>query len=634
MKITRDAKSYAYEEKIDNYWYHYENGKDEGWSGVFIDIHAPEWTEHNAQLDRGDDFEQNDTYNLYTYYNTLKDKRWISDIHNTLVQNHIKYDDKDKSRWKYYFAPKTYEITARNGVTYIITPKRNKDDKDYDQLYCKYVYPHEYDNFGNPDWDSYLPDPAELTKAQDAHTWDEAKLEDILAKCAIDYNRGVFTNNILYANRKGTDEYTPIMRILQQEQIDGNKEIGTYGYEGTAGRLELIHWLKGATNVKYGLLDEDPYAIDDPNRWDPKGYPVGGQPSINPRDDENLVCYDVLNAIGYAMYPNDNEFVDTLCAYPATNGTGGADDWYNHRHIGSNDWNKANAEKGTDDMPKNGYVNPGSDNQKIELYSWLGVVRNNGCDVAQYVYQKQRDDDKVIATFKNSWQRPINLRAPYVDPAIDAKTDENVIYLIKYLKLFDWRGIKDPKYTSADAWGYMWDDHWWFWAYYNVKRIDIDMRPGKIMTNLNKNQRQGGSEWVPLNDVTDTPDINHLILRPIDAETGDWMNMTKVTYTQWGQTAGEEGFVDVVQNTIYVENANTIIKNRMGLEAKQPNGNVLTKSQLRRNMRRFGAIYYRNDTDNVTEFDVRIPITIWYEWGYLDSYVTIHVNSTAGQHNL
>ena len=70
--------------------------------------------------------------------------------------------------------------------------------------------------------------------------------------------------------------------------------------------------------------------------------------------------------------------------------------------------------------------------------------------------------------------------------------------------------------------------------------------------------------------------------------------------------------------------------NMMGLKDETPNGSVLSEQQLKKNMRRFGAIYYKNDSGNVEEFDLRIPMTIWYEWGYLDYVLNLHVDRTGG----
>ena len=597
MKITRDAKAYVYQYKNEDYWFHYQTGEESGYSGVFVDIQAPE----------------------YQYHQTIRDERWTKKLSDNLKTNKIDFADNDKSRWKYYFAPKEYQITALNGETYTVTPRSGSGDNKWNQLFCKYVYPHKYANFGRANIDSYWLDPATITKASDAHTWDEAKLKDILAQCAIIYSNeldeqgnvvrdaGVFNDSILYAVRTADyalqAAYTPIAKILYQEQYDGN----TQSYHD-AGTVELIHWLKNTTNKNYAGRD----------------YPIGGVESIDPDDLDNLVCYDVLNAIGYAMLPNDNEKLDTVCAYE-----------YNHRHIGMNDWNKANAAAGTDNLPKNGYVNAGTENQKVELYAWLGVVRDNGCNVAQYVDQKQRDEEvtPTNATFKAAWERPINLKALYVDPAKDAKTNENIIYLIDYLKLFDWRGIKDERTPGVDAWGYMWKDHYWFWAYYNVRQIDIDLRKSRVMTNMDKKNRTADKEWVPLDQVTNSYYDDHLILRLVD-ENGSRLANTVYYYndwSDWSKTAFNDWTYGHAMTYQQEASANTYIKNMMGLEKIAPNGTELSEAQLLKNKRRFGAIYYRNDTGNAEDFDLRIPITIWYEWGFLDYVVNLHVAFSAGQ---
>ena len=200
MKIARDAKDYLYTEKIDNYWYHYNTGAYDGWSGTLIDIEAPK-----KDL-------------------TIRDKRWIKNISDNLKTEgngankmHLLNAAREyvKGTEKYYFAPKTYEIKVQTGDTYKITPRHGNDNPNWDKLVCKYVYPHDYANFGNANWDSYLPDPAHLTTAQDTHAWNEETLKADLAKCAIDYNAGVFTDTILYAIKVGDDEsvaanYTPI----------------------------------------------------------------------------------------------------------------------------------------------------------------------------------------------------------------------------------------------------------------------------------------------------------------------------------------------------------------------------------------------------------------------------------------
>jgi len=45
---------------------------------------------------------------------------------------------------------------------------------------------------------------------------------------------------------------------------------------------------------------------------------------------------------------------------------------------------------------------------------------------------------------------------------------------------------------------------------------------------------------------------------------------------------------------------------------------------------RFSAIYYQNNGDVVDEFDVYIPYTIEYEWGWLSRIADFKINTTHG----
>jgi hypothetical protein len=46
---------------------------------------------------------------------------------------------------------------------------------------------------------------------------------------------------------------------------------------------------------------------------------------------------------------------------------------------------------------------------------------------------------------------------------------------------------------------------------------------------------------------------------------------------------------------------------------------------------RFGTIYYQNNAENVTEFDVFVPYTIEYEWGWLSRIADFHIDTTHGR---
>jgi hypothetical protein len=48
---------------------------------------------------------------------------------------------------------------------------------------------------------------------------------------------------------------------------------------------------------------------------------------------------------------------------------------------------------------------------------------------------------------------------------------------------------------------------------------------------------------------------------------------------------------------------------------------------------RFGVIYYQNNGDNLTEFNIVVPITVEYYWGWLTRYQKIHFYDTRGNHH-
>jgi hypothetical protein len=288
-----------------------------------------------------------------------------------------------------------------------------------------------------------------------------------------------------------------------------------------------------------------------------------------------------------------------------------------------------------------------------QLRSWVGVVANNGCDVALYVEQAKHDtynpaidnaiekngpfkngqvaentvnaigltqyiaapadphDYTPVATILTSWQRPINLNQAPIKAALDANTGENTIYLLDYLKLFDWRGDKAHQ-------GYMYDNHWWFWAYYNVKGIMVDMQTDKVWTNMHQ---ASTSTFVPLNKVSTRA---HLWAgAPYFASTQAYYG--EGWDTQGNRRTGPATFYDDWQldtNGYYYATMEPQIEAWMGISPRNE-----TK------LARFGSIYYENNGDNVTEFDVIIPITIFYEWGAQKYYTLWHIDTTHGRTN-
>ena len=268
--------------------------------------------------------------------------------------------------------------------------------------------------------------------------------------------------------------------------------------------------------------------------------------------EENTVLYDVLNAIGYATRdPFDKDYSQ-----------------YD--------------------------INYSMRNMNRQLRAWLGYVKDDGNNVAQYVEQEKYDDDNK-ATFLVSWQRPINA---YMEP-FSSKTHEAYLYIIDYLRLYDWRGGK-PNY------GYMWDDNYWFWAYYNVKEINFDLRDAR--TNLHQ---KSNDSWVYLDQVS-TP----IQLYPIEVKN------PATASAQVIPGSGDIGkypfdLTDAHMNFTYAVN-NVALKAYMGF----PVHNV--------NKARFGGIYYKGNDEISESFSIIVPITVKYEWGSVTADFRINIENESG----
>lgn len=218
-----------------------------------------------------------------------------------------------------------------------------------------------------------------------------------------------------------------------------------------------------------------------------------------------------------------------------------------------------------------------------QLRAWLGYVKNDGNNVAQYVEQAQYDDDN-IATILVSWERPINA---YFVPAqlSDLNVNQDPVYFIDYLRLYDWRGDKTRQ-------GYMYDGHYWFWGYYNVNEIDVDLRPENILTNLN--QQQAGI-WLPLSSVTP-----YVRFSALDGTTGLQQYFFNLTSNQNFLSAQGEAALEAYMGISPVDNT-----------AKA----------------RFGGILYENLGSNNLNATFLVPVTVRYEFGSVTATLKIIVGN-------
>lgn len=484
---------------------------------------------------------------------TTKGEPWNSRVSNTLVEN--KVDLSKTKRCKYYFAPKgVYELTALNGKKYEITPEnRTYTDQNYpeiahpntnywNQLFCKYVWPHTYVDMNEPNYTTlpakdYYATATYLSQVKTAQNKHEWKEADL----------------------ENTLKWCSI--IYNDVDFDNDGTIDQYA---GAFNNQVLYAKNTSTNVYTPIarIKQQEFVKANPATWPDAGVielihwlPIGStyQDYLAGNATLNTVCEDVLNAIGYPMKE------DGTCDFD-----------YAHKYL------------------------------MTELHAWLGVVAVNDCNVAVYMDQVKHDDDNV-ATFVASWQRPINISTETITPALDANTQENYIFLVDYLKMFDWRGNKPHQ-------GYMWDDHYYFWAYYNVHQIDVDMRPASILTNMHQ---KDADTFVPLNKVTTQAILTNIdVLNPGTGNARlvpDAANLKSYVFDLVG---GAKKFTYAVNNDA--------LKDYMGVGT--PN--------IDTNKARFGGFYYANNGDNVTEFDVIIPITVHYEWGYVNAKVKWHINTT------
>ncbi len=517
MVITRKNNAVSYKVKDTNYWYHWKTGADnigqtadaaQNWSALVWDIQAPRDNYYINTFDRQitNSFVGNvlnitnykyyfapkpETVTFYRYTRTSDPQTLVSEAINTtayvqagtpIVPKTVQSVVEDFDQLPADLQSKLLASGTVKKVTYTITPKPN--GIGWDQLYCKYVYPHAYANMTNFD-----PSTVNVIKAQDAHPWVENKLKENMQNCAIDYTRGAFANDKLYA----IDETGVATQIATLNQ--------------TTGEIELL---------------------------------------------KNDVTKLVLNAVGYkAKHANIYE----------------------------------------------------------ELRTWVGVVKDNGCGVAMYTYPEKTnkgmaDESYDLNTFLISWQRPINTNAEKIVPALDANTNENYINLIDYLKFFDWRGDKTNQ-------GYMYDGHYWFWSYYRMKAIALDMDPRYVYTNLHF----GAQTYNKLSEISGYVDLYAYST----AFAGNWNAGLSIYNFDDARIFGAPYFNEAAKESA--------IENFMG------NPNLASPSTKKPTAKqRYGTIYYQNNGHNVDIFNVYIPYTVEYEWGWITRFANWEIDSTHGVH--
>lgn len=213
-----------------------------------------------------------------------------------------------------------------------------------------------------------------------------------------------------------------------------------------------------------------------------------------------------------------------------------------------------------------------------QLHAHIGVATANSCGVVEKTL-----NDKFYAT----WHRPINIFKS-VQPVVDANTDGNTIKVFDCIRMYDWRGWKTAE-TEADCianQSNMWGDNYWFWAYYGVSAISVDLTKANVEIKFD-----GEDKWVKLNTVTNKLEL-------------------------YGKTAAGKTVRDAVLTSKF---------NLASLNNSAYNSVVerTLKAQL-------GSIHYTNNGDVVKKFSVKVPVTITYEWGQIMTDVVINIDNTIG----
>ena len=205
-----------------------------------------------------------------------------------------------------------------------------------------------------------------------------------------------------------------------------------------------------------------------------------------------------------------------------------------------------------------------------ELRTYVGVIASSGCGVAVPV---------TDGSFLVSWQRPINLNTIAPQQVIDAKEDGNIIYLSDLLNLYDWR---NDSMEGANK---------WYWAYYGVNAVTVNVNPSVVETNMHQADE---NTFVKLGTITKKAEL----------------------YTHDGTATVNKG---AKKFTFDLSAYNSSDKNQALLDKIAADKAI------------FGAIYYKNNGENVTKFTLKIPVTISYTWG--DFYTTLVVTVDRTKNN-
>jgi hypothetical protein len=530
--------------------------------------------------------------------NTSRTVPWRNNILYTWDGDKIQVSNSGDS--KFYFAPFEYEITAQDGTTYIITPRRGSGDNIFNKFICKY-------------WNE-----SHVYSLDQANPFNSAKLEEnnkTLNSCAIRYQPdvdgifkaygmtvatvadpsawpkadGVFSNDTLYAIKKSAynsaQEYEPIAIIETNETSLATND--NYDLDGQTS---------GATNKEFYVREGAGKVILLHEYVENKWLSTDAQPSGNKYqqasewDKENAYSEACVNAVGYILDA-----------------------------IG----------KDADGHMTGDFTDKGNPLNK-QLRSYVGVISTQKCNIAN---QMNDNRTKNFAVFQMAWERPVNMLNEF-DFMVDAINNSDFIYIVDIIKLFDWRGASNKSDDGGFDTGYMWGSdgipanwtnrNWrpnqWLWAYYNVREIKVDLRTSVVLTD-----HSHPGEFRPISDPTNA--------NAIQLTSRGLRGQVSFKFPDFGASLNFPLRTSPLDFNAVSENQELI--EYMGLD--NPRQETLDTEKAR-----FGYIRYENNGQNVHDFDVKLPISIVYDWGELRpgwaydpsdptrNYITIHIKHTRG----
>lgn len=252
-----------------------------------------------------------------------------------------------------------------------------------------------------------------------------------------------------------------------------------------------------------------------------------------------------------------------------------------------------------------GWLDDNRTNIDKEMRALVAVARPNGCGV---VMQAENN------MFQISWERPLNL-AEASKEAIDAKTNGNVIYLADVLNVYDFRGpVKGDMNKPENV---------WMWAYYMIDKITVDVTAGKV-----KADQDGKNTWdAEVNKYGELySNIGH-------ASTGE-----PIKGTSKGATTYRLDGTGVTGFNIYDYNlASKSVKLYDLMHCKNPLDHTdhyaVVGGIKIPHKEAFGVIYYDNNGTNVSNFKIKVPVTISYYWGDFTVEVEIPITGTEGNND-